>query len=90
MHDASQELTNCRTLSADINNIHRASNIALLIISAASVPAFVGWMHYQVKHNRTALIPNSLWRSPVFTSSCIMVLFTTAVTNCMELFSSLL
>lgn len=90
MRDTTQELTNRRTLSADIYNIRRASNIALLIISAASVPVFVGWMHYQVKYNRTALIPNSLWRSSVFTSSCIMVLFATAVTNCMELFSSLL
>ncbi|KAI1413266.1 MFS general substrate transporter [Hypoxylon sp. FL1857] len=77
------------TLSADIHNIRRASNIVLLVICAASVLTFVWWMHYQVKHNRTALIPNSLWRSAVFTSSCIMVLFATAVTNCMELFSSL-
>ncbi|KAI0122775.1 MFS general substrate transporter [Daldinia grandis] len=77
------------TLSADINNIRQASNIALLIISAASIPAFIGWIHHQVKHNHTALIPNSLWRSYVFTSSCIMVLFSTSVTNCMELFCSL-
>ncbi|KAI8625242.1 MFS general substrate transporter [Xylariaceae sp. FL1651] len=77
------------TLSASIHNIRQASNITLLIISAISVPAFVGWMHYRVKHNRIALIPNSVWRSGVFTSVCIMVFFTTAVTNCMELFSSL-
>ncbi|OTA92373.1 hypothetical protein M434DRAFT_396468 [Hypoxylon sp. CO27-5] len=77
------------TLSADIHNIRRASNITLLVVSAVSVLAFVGWMRHQVNHNRTALIPNSLWRSSVFTSSCIMVLLATAVTNCMELFSSL-
>ncbi|KAJ2988369.1 hypothetical protein NUW58_g4013 [Xylaria curta] len=77
------------TLSADVNNIHQASSIALLIISAASIPAFIGWMHYRVKRNRTALIPNSLWRSFAFTSVCIMVLFSTSVTNCMELYSSL-
>ncbi|KAI0427238.1 MFS general substrate transporter [Xylaria sp. FL1042] len=76
-------------LSADVKNIHQPSSIALLIISGASIPAFIGWMHYQVKRSRTALIPNSLWRSFVFTSSCIMVLFATAVTNCMELYSSL-
>ncbi|KAI0814689.1 MFS general substrate transporter [Xylaria sp. FL0064] len=76
-------------LSADVNNIHQPSSIALLVISGASIPAFIGWMHYQVKRSRTALIPNSLWRSFVFTSSCIMVLFATAVTNCMELYSSL-
>ncbi|KAI8959167.1 MFS general substrate transporter [Daldinia sp. FL1419] len=77
------------TLSADIDNIREGSNIGLLVISAVSIPAFIGWMHYRVKHNRTALIPNSLWRNYVFTSSCIMVLFSTSVTNCMELFSSL-
>ncbi|KAH8651106.1 major facilitator superfamily domain-containing protein [Xylariales sp. PMI_506] len=76
-------------LSSDTSSIGQASNIALLVISAASVPAFVWWMHHQEKHSRSTLIPNSLWRSSVFTSSCIMVLFTTAVCNCMELFSSL-
>jgi hypothetical protein len=84
------KLTCRRSLSADIDNIHRASSIVLLIVSAASVPAFVGWMHHQVKHGRPALIPNSFWRSSVFTSVCIMVLFSTAVCNCMELYSSLL
>ncbi|KAI1339127.1 MFS general substrate transporter [Xylariaceae sp. FL0016] len=77
------------TLSADISNIHKASTIAMLIIGALLIPIFIGWMHYQVKHGRTALIPNSLWRSSVFTSVCVMVLLTTAVTNCMELYSSL-
>ncbi|KAI1644039.1 uncharacterized protein F4817DRAFT_367902 [Daldinia loculata] len=77
------------TLSADINNIRQASNIALLVISVASIPAFIGWMHYQVKHSYTALIPNSLWRSYVFISSCVMVLFGTSVTNYIELFCSL-
>ncbi|KAF3764447.1 MFS general substrate transporter [Cryphonectria parasitica EP155] len=77
------------SLSADINSIHKASSIVLLVISGLSVLLFVGWMSYQVKNNRTALIPNSLWRSHVFTSSCIMVLLTNALTNCMELYSSL-
>lgn len=62
----------------------------MLIISGCSIPLFAGWMHYQVKNNRTALIPNSLWRSHVFTSCCIMVLLTTALVNTMELYSSLL
>lgn len=84
------KLTIYRTLSADIHNIHQASNIVLLVISAISIPAFIVWMHYQVKNGRVALIPNSLWRKSAFTSICIMALFTTAVTNCMELFSSLL
>ncbi|ROW11002.1 hypothetical protein VMCG_01051 [Cytospora schulzeri] len=76
------------TLSADINNIRKASSIAPLIISGFSIPAFAGWMRHQAKRHRTALIPNSLWRSHVFTSCCIMVLLTNALTNCMELYSS--
>ena len=47
-------------------------------------------MHYQAKNGRAGLIPNSLWRSLIFTSSCIMVLITSALANCMELYSSLL
>ena len=77
-------------LSSNIKNIRQASNISLLVLSAASLPAFVWWMHYQVKRNRPALIPNSLWRNSSFTSICVMTLFTTAVSNSMELFSSLL
>jgi len=77
-------------MSADINNVHKASNIVLLILSGLSFPSFAGWMHYQVKNDRVALIPNSLWRSRVFTCSCILVLLTNALTNCMELYSSLL
>ncbi|UKZ68813.1 uncharacterized protein TrAtP1_009832 [Trichoderma atroviride] len=69
--------------------IHKASTIALLVVSAVLIPAFIGWMQYQEKHQRNALIPNSLWKNWVFTSCCLMVLFTTAVCNCMELYSSL-
>ncbi|AEO67968.1 uncharacterized protein THITE_2051060 [Thermothielavioides terrestris NRRL 8126] len=77
------------SMSSDINNIHQAPSIVLLVISGFSIPAFAAWMHYQSKNNRTALIPNSLWRSRVFTSSCILILLTNAITNCMELYSSL-
>ncbi|KAM0452060.1 hypothetical protein ACHAPV_009684 [Trichoderma viride] len=76
-------------LSADIHSIHKASTIALLVVSAVLIPVFIGWMQYQEKHQRNALIPNSLWKNWVFTSCCLMVLFTTAVCNCMELYSSL-
>ncbi|ETR96785.1 MFS general substrate transporter [Trichoderma reesei RUT C-30] len=76
-------------LSADTHSIHKASTIALLVVSAVLIPGFIGWMQYQEKHQRNALIPNSLWKNWVFTSCCLMVLFTTAVCNCMELYSSL-
>ncbi|KAK1236902.1 hypothetical protein MKX08_007850 [Trichoderma sp. CBMAI-0020] len=76
-------------LSADIHSIHKASTIALLVVSVVLIPVFIGWMQYREKHQRNALIPNSLWKNWVFTSCCLMVLFTTAVCNCMELYSSL-
>ena len=47
-------------------------------------------MHRQEKLNKPALIPNSLWKKTTFTTVCLLVLASTAVTNCMELFSSLL
>ncbi|KAH8803365.1 major facilitator superfamily domain-containing protein [Xylogone sp. PMI_703] len=77
------------SLSADINNIHKPSSIVLLIISIFSILSFVGWMHHQVRNNRTVLIPNTLWSSRVFTSICIIVLLNTALTTCMELYSNL-
>ncbi|KAF4941863.1 Drug resistance protein [Colletotrichum fructicola] len=77
------------SLSADINNIHKPYSIVLLAIAGCSIPTFVGWMHRQAITHRTALIPNSLWKSHVFTSCCVMVLLTNALTNCMELYSSL-
>ncbi|KAE9581869.1 hypothetical protein CGMCC3_g2152 [Colletotrichum fructicola] len=77
------------SLSADINNIHKPYSIVLLAIAGCSIPTFVGWMHRQAITHRTALIPNSLWKSHVFTSCCVMVLLNNALTNCMELYSSL-
>ncbi len=65
-------------------------NIVLLILSVVLFVAFVWWMDYQVKRNRPALIPNALWRNSTFTSMCVMILFASAVSNSMELFSSLL
>ncbi|KAH8649198.1 major facilitator superfamily domain-containing protein [Xylariales sp. PMI_506] len=77
------------SLSADIDNARRVPNVILLMISGLSVPSFIGWTHYQEKHNRITLIPNSIWRSHVFTSCCVMVMLANALANCMELYSSL-
>ena len=76
-------------LSANINSIKKPTNIVLLAISALLAPSFMYWMHVQEKAGRPALIPNSLWKRKAFTSICLMVLLSTAVVNCMELFSSL-
>lgn len=62
----------------------------MLVTSVLTMPLFIAWMRHQVKHNRPALIPNSLWKNHVFTSCCIMVLLSNALANCMELYSSFL
>ena len=77
------------TLSASIGNIKKATNITLLVLSLLLAPAFIAWMHRREKASKPALIPNSIWKKRAFTTICLMVLLSTAVMNCMELFSSL-
>lgn len=76
-------------LSADTQHIKTASNIDLLATSLLLLPAFAGWMHFQVKRDKPALIPNHLWTKLPFTSVCLMILLCNATINCMELFTSL-
>ena len=77
-------------LSADIDSIKRPTNIVLLVLSLALVPAFAVWVNRQEKLGKPALIPNSLWKKKAFTSVCVMVLLSYAALNSLELFSSLL
>jgi MFS family permease len=76
-------------LSSDITEIKRPTNIVLLTISLLLIPAFVSWMSRQERLQKPALIPNSIWKKLAFTSVSIMILLSTAVMNCMELFCSL-
>ena len=66
------------------------SNIALLCLATAMIPAFVFWMNHRESLGKPALIPNSIWKNSAFTSICIMVMLSYAVLNSMELFLSLL
>jgi hypothetical protein len=77
-------------LSADISNIKQPTNVVLLILSIAFMPAFAFWMGRQEKKSKPALIPNALWKKRTFTSICLMVLLSIALISGMELFSSLL
>lgn len=77
-------------LSADPSRIKSAECIVVLCCGALALPSFVGWVHYQVKRNKPALIPNSLWRNAAFSSACITIGLSNAVINSMELFSALL
>ena len=76
-------------VSSDPGNIRNASVAALLSIGLALIPVFVWWMHRQEGRSQPALIPNSLWKRLPFTSICIMVLFSFACMQTMELYCSL-
>ncbi|GFF61669.1 putative transporter [Aspergillus lentulus] len=76
-------------ITGDVSSIKRGSNIALLCIATALLPAFLFRMNRQEKLGKPALIPNSLWRNSAFTSICLMVLLSWAVLNGMETILSL-
>ncbi|KAJ5962475.1 hypothetical protein N7501_007416 [Penicillium viridicatum] len=71
------------------SSISTAANIALLVVSLVLILAFLIWEHYQEKFNRPALIPNSIWRNPIFTSTCIMVFFAWATVTTNQYFLAL-
>ncbi|RHZ49383.1 putative MFS transporter [Aspergillus thermomutatus] len=76
-------------LSANPSRIKSADSIIILCLAALALPSFVGWVHYQAKRNKPALIPNSLWKNTAFSSICAILAISTAVVNSMELFASL-
>jgi hypothetical protein len=77
-------------MTNDVNNIKMPGNIAMLVICVILIPVFVLWERRQERLGKPALIPNSLWRNSVFTNVCLMVMFSWAVINVMELYCSLL
>ena len=83
------ELTACSIISADLASIRSAETASLLTISMLLLCAFPAWMHYRERCGKTALVPNKLWNSLPFASTCIMVALSYGVMNSIELFSSL-
>lgn len=75
--------------SSSYKKLNEPANIALLAVSIALLVAFPFWMDYQVKHDKPALIPNSLWRNSSFTSVCIAVFLCWASLNGIEYFTTL-
>ncbi|KAI9926191.1 hypothetical protein MW887_004654 [Aspergillus wentii] len=69
--------------------IKSAGNIVILCLAVIAAPSFVAWVQYQVKRNRPALIPNSVWKNMSFSTICATVALSNAVINSMELFASL-
>lgn len=78
-----------RTITGNLSSIREASNIVLLSIATALIPAFIFWMNHQEIKGRPALIPNSLWKKTAFAAICIMVMLDWAALNSMEIFFSL-
>ncbi|KAH1437703.1 hypothetical protein KXX54_009624 [Aspergillus fumigatus] len=79
----------CYLLAADPSRIKSADSIVILCLAALALPSFIGWVHYQVKRNKPALIPNALWKNIAFSSICATLAISTTVVNSMELFASL-
>lgn len=71
------------------NNISQPQNIVLLVISVLLLPVFSLWVKRQVRHNRAALIPNSVWRNLPFSFICMAMFFTWAAFNAFQYISTL-
>lgn len=78
-----------RILSADLQKIRSAETATLLAVSLVLLLLFPVWMHHRERTGKSALVPNKIWRSSAFISTCIMIALSWAVTNSIELFSSL-
>ncbi|KAJ4383263.1 hypothetical protein N0V86_001308 [Didymella sp. IMI 355093] len=76
-------------LSADLAAIRSAETVTLLALSIVLLLSFPLWMRYRERANKSALVPNKLWKNIPFTSTCIMVALSYGVMNSIELFSSL-
>jgi hypothetical protein len=67
----------------------RPQYIVLLLLSAALFPIFSLWVKWQVKHNKAALIPDTLWRNLLFLFICVAMFFTWAAFNAFQYISTL-
>ncbi|KAH7231849.1 major facilitator superfamily domain-containing protein [Fusarium redolens] len=76
-------------ISTDVHRIKETGTIILLCFSLATLPLFVGWMHYRVRRSMPALIPNCFWSNSAFATICIAVALSFAVLNSLDLLTSL-
>ncbi|KAJ0278403.1 hypothetical protein COL940_007259 [Colletotrichum noveboracense] len=76
-------------VSDDGQRVREPTQIVLLSIAGALVPAFVWWMWRQEMLGKPALIPNSLWKTAAFSSICGMVFLTWAMIQSLEYVFSL-
>ena len=76
-------------VSADVSEFKKPKTLVALILSLSLAPVSIWWMGKREKQHKTALIPNSIWRSRSFTTVCIMILCAFGIEDAMELLSSL-
>ncbi|KAI1841257.1 hypothetical protein JX265_010130 [Neoarthrinium moseri] len=77
------------SISKDYQQVKLAYNIVLLVLGILLLPAFVLWVGYRERNNLPALVPNSLWKNAVFSTTCITVFVTWAVFNAFQYFGAL-
>ncbi|MCJ1463251.1 hypothetical protein MMC07_001856 [Pseudocyphellaria aurata] len=61
------------TATSSYRRLSDVQNIVLLVFSIVLLAVFPLYMSYQVRHQKPAIIPNKLWRSAAFTTTCIAV-----------------
>jgi hypothetical protein len=82
-------LTNLSIIGIDTRRIRETGSIILLCLSVVMVPLFIGWMYFQVKRDKPALIPNGFWANSAFAAVCGTVTLSFAALNSMDLMTSL-
>ncbi|KAJ5606217.1 hypothetical protein N7510_008998 [Penicillium lagena] len=70
-------------------SMREPSNIVILFIALALIPAFGLWMRRQARLSRPALIPNTLWSNLPFTATCITVFLVWGSLNASEQLTAL-
>ncbi|RBR18951.1 uncharacterized protein FIESC28_05773 [Fusarium coffeatum] len=76
-------------IGTDAHRIKEVGSILVLCLCLVTVPLFIGWMGFQVKRNKPALIPNGLWSNGAFAAVCVTIALSFAALNSMDLMTSL-
>lgn len=76
-------------IAEDSSSIKEPLNATLLALSLAAIPGFAFWVRHQERRTKPALIPSNLWKT-TFTSICVMITFSYAEMQSVELLASLL
>ncbi|KAL3587594.1 hypothetical protein FPOAC2_13491 [Fusarium poae] len=76
-------------IGTDVHRVKEVGSIVLLCLCFVIAPLFISWMHFQVKRDKPALIPNGFWANSAFAAVCGTVALSFAALNSMDLMTSL-